>query len=126
MGSRTRIQSEGYTLNMNDENVKELNLVYCKTCGRHFAADRIETHEWICQKQKKRKPFDVSQQRVRGTDAEKFLKKGKTRPKPEVKKGLNYFILLIFKKNIIKPWHLLTKYNYFLETNPPSTSKKLA
>lgn len=56
--------------------------VECKTCKRFFNNDRIEKHEIICEKTltKKRKPFDATKHRVRGTEAEKFL----TKKKPQV------------------------------------------
>ncbi|KAJ9589955.1 hypothetical protein L9F63_016939 [Diploptera punctata] len=55
------------------------DLAECKICGRNFAKDRITVHESICSKtsQKKRKIFDPTKQRVKGTGAEQFLKKGK-------------------------------------------------
>ncbi|KAK6639712.1 hypothetical protein RUM43_007987 [Polyplax serrata] len=52
------------------------NLVDCRICGRHFAADRVAKHEEVCQKSsKKRKPFDALQQRVKGTEVEKYVRK---------------------------------------------------
>lgn len=63
------------------------NLVDCRICGRHFAADRVAKHEEVCQKSsKKRKPFDALQQRVKGTEVEKYVRKSsKTlRSQPEV------------------------------------------
>ena len=50
-------------------------LVGCGFCGRNFAADRIEKHETVCQKtkSKKRKVFDVTKMRVKGTEAESFV-----------------------------------------------------
>jgi len=52
------------------------DLVQCKKCGRYFAEDRIEKHENICSKtfNKKRKKFDMTKARVKGTDAAKFVK----------------------------------------------------
>ena len=54
------------------------DLVDCRICGRHFAPDRVAKHETICQKSanSKRKVFDILQQRVKGTEAEKYYKKG--------------------------------------------------
>ncbi|KAH8288391.1 hypothetical protein KR054_002094 [Drosophila jambulina] len=51
----------------------------CKHCGRHFLTDRIQKHETVCARMMstKRKIFDASKQRIVGTDAEKFNKKGK-------------------------------------------------
>lgn len=84
MGSQTLITSEGYKLEFEEPKDVDQKLVDCKNCGRHFAANRIETHELICQNQKKRKPFDITLQRIRGTDAEKYLSKNKNRAKLEV------------------------------------------
>ena len=44
-------------------------------CGRNFAEDRIEKHEEVCAKtfNKKRKQFDMTKARVKGTDAAKFV-----------------------------------------------------
>ena len=54
------------------------DLVACKNCGRNFADDRIEKHEEICiktmAKAKKRKVFDMTKARVKGTDAAKYVK----------------------------------------------------
>ncbi|EFX84838.1 hypothetical protein DAPPUDRAFT_46633 [Daphnia pulex] len=50
-------------------------LVSCSLCGRNFASDRIEKHEGICAKtkSKKRKVFDITKMRVKGTEAESFV-----------------------------------------------------
>lgn len=50
-------------------------LVSCSLCGRSFASDRIEKHEGICAKtkSKKRKVFDITKMRVKGTEAESFV-----------------------------------------------------
>lgn len=49
----------------------------CKLCNRYFNEDRLAKHEEVCEKMamKKRKIFDASKQRVKGTEAEKYLKK---------------------------------------------------
>ncbi|XP_020278580.1 uncharacterized protein LOC109852128 isoform X3 [Pseudomyrmex gracilis] len=54
------------------------DLVACKTCGRHFAQDRVSLHQQICEKtlKKERKKFDTVLFRTRGTDLEPFVKKG--------------------------------------------------
>ncbi|KAM7359811.1 uncharacterized protein ACRADG_001554 isoform 1-T3 [Cochliomyia hominivorax] len=51
----------------------------CQYCQRHFNEDRLGKHEDVCKKMtsKKRKIFDASKHRVKGTEAEKYLKKGK-------------------------------------------------
>lgn len=68
------------------------NLAPCKVCGRRFAQDRVTLHEQICAKtvQKKRKQFDTTMYRVKGTELESFVKKGSKKnelksKKPEVK-----------------------------------------
>merc|ERR1712038_679382 len=52
------------------------DLKACKNCGRNFAEDRIEKHEEICLKTaaKKRKVFDMTKARVKGTDAAKYVR----------------------------------------------------
>ncbi|GFG40452.1 hypothetical protein Cfor_03904 [Coptotermes formosanus] len=64
------------------------DLTECRICGRHFASDRIATHQEICTKttKKKRKVFDPVKQRVKGTEAEAFLKKGRPQAVTTVKK----------------------------------------
>lgn len=49
----------------------------CKLCNRFFNEDRLTKHEEVCEKMahKKRKIFDASKHRVKGTEAEKYLKK---------------------------------------------------
>ncbi|KAK0163958.1 hypothetical protein PV328_002638 [Microctonus aethiopoides] len=49
----------------------------CKVCGRRFSTDRINLHEQICIKttKKKRKTFDITNQRVSGTEMETYVKK---------------------------------------------------
>lgn len=53
------------------------NLAECAVCGRHFAKDRISKHESICKKStaKKRKPFDPTKMRLKGTELEEFARK---------------------------------------------------
>ncbi|XP_043271989.1 serine/arginine repetitive matrix protein 2-like isoform X2 [Venturia canescens] len=70
-------------------------LVSCKICSRRFNSDRVARHEQICSKTttKKRKQFDATSHRVKGTELEQFVKKGASRKsqadrkaqKPEVK-----------------------------------------
>ncbi|XP_055850785.1 zinc finger C2HC domain-containing protein 1C isoform X2 [Episyrphus balteatus] len=49
----------------------------CKLCNRFFNEDRLAKHQEVCEKMamKKRKIFDASKHRVKGTEAEKYLKK---------------------------------------------------
>ncbi|XP_037827958.1 bromodomain-containing protein DDB_G0270170 isoform X1 [Lucilia sericata] len=51
----------------------------CQYCQRNFNEDRLAKHEDVCKKMttKKRKIFDASKHRVKGTEAEKYIKKGK-------------------------------------------------
>ncbi|EDV91584.1 GH13179 [Drosophila grimshawi] len=51
----------------------------CRFCGRHFNTDRLTKHEEVCQRtmNTKRRIFDASKQRVKGTDAEKITKQQK-------------------------------------------------
>ena len=51
----------------------------CQFCQRHFNEERLSKHEEVCRKMtsKKRKIFDASKHRVKGTEAEKYLRKGK-------------------------------------------------
>lgn len=62
------------------------DLAQCKHCGRQFAPDRVEAHQNICLKtsRKKRKIFDPVKQRLKGTEAESYVKKGKTPATPPV------------------------------------------
>lgn len=53
------------------------NMSSCRICGRNFNSDRLEKHETICEKTaiKKRKIFDATIHRVKGTEAEQFVKR---------------------------------------------------
>ena len=65
------------------------DLAACRMCGRNFADDRIEKHEEICsktaEKAKKRKVFDMTKARVKGTDAAKYVKSAAHLEKKEAK-----------------------------------------
>ncbi|XP_053330972.1 zinc finger C2HC domain-containing protein 1C [Spea bombifrons] len=55
-------------------------LVPCRMCGRRFLAPRLEKHAQVCEKMQnsKRKVFDSSKARAKGTELEQFLQtKGK-------------------------------------------------
>eukprot|EP00118_Oscarella_pearsei_P027342 m.311018 g.311018 ORF g.311018 m.311018 type:complete len:398 (+) comp58150_c0_seq1:73-1266(+) len=58
-----------------------LDLVACPICSRKFASDRLEKHTKICSRtnQKKRKVFNSSKMRVRGTELEQFRPINKSR-----------------------------------------------
>ncbi|XP_073819059.1 uncharacterized protein isoform X2 [Musca autumnalis] len=64
----------------------------CQYCNRNFNEDRLSKHEDVCRKMvtTKRKIFDASKHRVKGTEAEKYVakKKGATAaPKPAAVKN---------------------------------------
>lgn len=52
-------------------------MTQCPMCKRNFNNDRIQKHESICKKTttKKRKIFDATKHRVKGTEAEAYVKK---------------------------------------------------
>lgn len=57
----------------------------CANCGRFFNEDRVDKHETICKKQKKRKVFDTTKHRTQGTEAEVYVKKSlKATPKKQM------------------------------------------
>lgn len=60
----------------------------CRVCGRNFNTDRIEKHISVCSKasQKKVKVFDATKMRVKGTEAEQFVRKGLPKTEPKAKK----------------------------------------
>ncbi|XP_040188751.1 zinc finger C2HC domain-containing protein 1C isoform X2 [Rana temporaria] len=72
-----------------DVEVNEEDLVPCDLCGRRFMVHRLEKHMQVCQKMlnSKRKVFDSSKARAKGTDLEQYLHtKGRTKdPPPQVK-----------------------------------------
>jgi hypothetical protein len=64
----------------------------CSVCNRSFASDRIQQHEAACVKaSKQRRVFDSTKQRLEGTEAASYFRKGKGGkgrveiPKPQVK-----------------------------------------
>ncbi|CAF0826318.1 unnamed protein product [Rotaria sordida] len=55
----------------------------CSMCNRTFASDRIQQHEVACMKaQKQRRVFDSTKQRLQGTEAASYYRKGKGRNEP--------------------------------------------
>ncbi|XP_073494194.1 zinc finger C2HC domain-containing protein 1C [Phyllobates terribilis] len=64
-------------------------LVQCQLCGRRFMAHRLQKHAAVCQKthSSRRKVFDSSKARAKGTDLEPYLhkKRDRTSPLPQVK-----------------------------------------
>lgn len=65
-----------------DANAQRLNLKACPNCGRNFAADRLQVHVNACKHQKQRKVFDSTKMRVKGTEAEGFVRKKKPAKEP--------------------------------------------
>ncbi|CAF0845417.1 unnamed protein product [Adineta ricciae] len=64
----------------------------CSICNRTFASDRIQQHEDACKRaHKQRKVFDSTKQRVQGTEAAAFFRKGgkgRSQPsKPQIPKS---------------------------------------
>ncbi|XP_036343388.1 uncharacterized protein LOC118752607 isoform X1 [Rhagoletis pomonella] len=61
----------------------------CCYCNRHFNMERLPKHEKICEKMAhtKRKTFDAARHRLRGTDAEKYVKKAQSRNNANNKSG---------------------------------------
>ena len=51
----------------------KLDLEACGSCGRKFAKDRLLVHMRICGREKKRRVFNMTKVRVRGTEAEAFV-----------------------------------------------------
>eukprot|EP00668_Euglena_longa_P012127 GGOE01014554.1.p1 GENE.GGOE01014554.1~~GGOE01014554.1.p1 ORF type:complete len:751 (-),score=111.63 GGOE01014554.1:432-2684(-) len=53
-----------------DEEPVHVTLVQCSNCGRRFAEQRLAQHEEVCQRMKKRKPYNMSKHRAEGTALE--------------------------------------------------------
>ncbi|GAA6096534.1 zinc finger C2HC domain-containing protein 1C, partial [Tachysurus ichikawai] len=64
----------------------DLQLVRCEVCNRKFKEDRLEKHISICQKiqKPKRKVYNSSQYRAKGTALEEFMKTKGLYKAPEV------------------------------------------
>ena len=60
----------------------------CSICNRTFASDRIQKHEAACVKaSKQRRVFDSTKQRLEGTEAVAYFRKGKGgKGRPETQK----------------------------------------
>ncbi|KAK3932863.1 Zinc finger C2HC domain-containing protein 1C, partial [Frankliniella fusca] len=67
-------------------------LVGCPICSRRFLPDRVAKHQEICSRstQKKRKVFDPVAARVKGTEAEKYVRRAKNVPEPKAMKNNNW------------------------------------
>ena len=75
--------------NIDNDQSDSITLIQCQTCGRKFAADRLEKHQKICKKAstKKRPVFDTSKHRNQGTDNESYAKRVKNQPSSQPKKS---------------------------------------
>ncbi|KAK1150353.1 zinc finger C2HC domain-containing protein 1C-like [Acipenser oxyrinchus oxyrinchus] len=64
-------------------------LVVCTSCNRKFAADRLERHSKICEKMQnsKRKVFDSTKHRAKGTDLEQYINRRSKNTSPQPKKN---------------------------------------
>ncbi|XP_052120319.1 caskin-1-like isoform X2 [Frankliniella occidentalis] len=64
-------------------------LVGCPICSRRFLPDRVAKHQEICSRSthKKRKVFDPVAARVKGTEAEKYVRRAKNAPEPKALKN---------------------------------------
>ncbi|XP_029454271.1 zinc finger C2HC domain-containing protein 1C isoform X2 [Rhinatrema bivittatum] len=69
------ISSEVGEENGYPENSTATDLVPCQICGRTFLLERLQKHVAVCKKMKnsKRKVFDSSKARTKGTDLEPYL-----------------------------------------------------
>ncbi len=63
---------------------QNINLKPCPNCGRKFTIDRLSIHTNTCGNEKKRKIFDATKMRVKGTEAESFFTKKKAEVKVSV------------------------------------------
>lgn len=70
--------------NNESDQTSGLDLRSCPTCGRNFAADRLQKHMKICKKNsnKKRKVFDSSKHRTEGTEMSQYVKQGRHLKEP--------------------------------------------
>uniref|UniRef100_A0A4W4GY32 C2HC/C3H-type domain-containing protein n=1 Tax=Electrophorus electricus TaxID=8005 RepID=A0A4W4GY32_ELEEL len=66
-----------------------IRLIPCNICHRQFKEDRLDKHSSVCEKihQSKRKTFDSSKYRAKGTDLENFMKTNDQCKTPELKKN---------------------------------------
>ncbi|XP_050526559.1 zinc finger C2HC domain-containing protein 1C-like [Daktulosphaira vitifoliae] len=61
----------------------------CPYCSRDFNSERIEKHKTVClqTQKKKRKVFDMTKQRLEGTDAKEFINSAKSKASVPKKKN---------------------------------------
>ncbi|XP_034238460.1 protein transport protein sec31-like [Thrips palmi] len=71
---------------------KDDGLVSCPVCSRRFLPDRVAKHQEICNRSthKKRKVFDPVAARVKGTEAESYVRRAKNAPEPKALKNSNW------------------------------------
>ncbi|XP_068110619.1 zinc finger C2HC domain-containing protein 1C [Hyperolius riggenbachi] len=88
--SRPLLSTAEYEEGNSDKDLED-RLLPCHLCGRYFSLQRLEKHTGVCQKMhtSKRKVFDSSKARAKGTDLEQYLStKGRpSAPPPQVKKN---------------------------------------
>ncbi|XP_076833877.1 uncharacterized protein zc2hc1c [Brachyhypopomus gauderio] len=76
---------------LSPENSSNANthLIPCNICHRQFTEDRLDKHSMVCEKlqHSKRKVFDSSKYRAKGTELEKFMKTNNRCEAPELKKN---------------------------------------
>ena len=76
-------RSGGGSVFQNSNSSGGAGLYPCSVCNRSFASDRIQQHEAACVKShKQRRIFDSTKQRLQGTEAASFYRKGKGRNEP--------------------------------------------
>lgn len=79
-GSSTRSFTSGFGAPpAESEYVVPAMLITCPDCGRHFNEVSYEKHYRVCKQvfESKRKPFDSSKARMRGTEMESFNRRGR-------------------------------------------------
>lgn len=77
----------------------------CSVCNRNFASDRIQKHEEACKiANKQRRVFDSTKQRIQGTEAASYFRKGKGGAKGKnepSKPQVNLIFYMILIENLI-------------------------
>jgi len=109
----------------------------CSICNRSFASDRIQQHQEACKKaNKERRVFDSTKQRLQGTEAAAYFRKGKggkgrTEPaQPQVnirgfvfvQSTIQNLIVLRFQ-NPIGDRNMKISFEQFVMLNKPLTMK---
>ena len=88
-GLRSSNMQKNESFHADQENSSDA--VPCPNCGRGFASNRIQKHHTVCVKnqQKRRKVFDTTKQRLKGTEAAKFFRPEHSK-KPILKEKSNW------------------------------------